>query len=211
MRPTIIFDKKANGALSALTGVAGVAGGAGMAHELGKAFDYNTPEKVISTAAGGVGGLYLAEKILQALGKKSGLMGTLGATKIPLIAAVGGEIAPAALSTLRSAKERMDRPSAPGISGLEKSLLYGGGAALGGASMVALKHISDAAKRISEGRSIRISTSLRKRPNQDNDLRIGVQNVDEAAGTPGAGPQQEQKKPGLLNRLLGRNAEQSEE
>lgn len=213
MRPTILFDKKANGVLPALAGVAGIAGGAGMAHELGNSFDYNTPEKVISTAAGGVGGLYLVEKILQAIGKKSGLMGTLGATKVPLMAAVGGEIAPAALATLRSVKNKMDAPlpePPAGISGAEKALLYGGGAALGGASMVALKNISDAAKRISDGRSIRVSTSIRKRPNQDNDLRIGVQNVQGEAEQGGAQQAEPEKKPSFLSRVFGGSQQEVE-
>lgn len=206
MRPTIMFDKKAGGILPALAGGAGIAGGVGMAHELGKAFDYNTPEKAISTAAGGVGGLYLVEKILQAMGKKTGLMGTLGATKIPLMAAVGGEIAPAALATLRSAKKSLDTPpvAPPSLSGLEKSLLYGGGAALGGASMVALKNISDAAKRISDGRSIRVSTSLRKRPNQTSDLNIKVQNAGDAP-TEQAAPEE---KPSFFQRMTGRQSDE---
>lgn len=44
-------------------------------------------------------------------------------------------------------------------------------------AVAALYHFSGAAKRISEGKSVRLSSSLRKRPNQSTDLVLGLQAV----------------------------------
>jgi predicted DNA-binding protein (MmcQ/YjbR family) len=53
------------------------------------------------------------------------------------------------------------------------------GAGLSALSIPALMNLSNAAKRVGDGRSIRVSTSLRKRPNQTSDLTINVKNEDE--------------------------------
>lgn len=99
-------------------------------------------------------------------------------------------------------KSLWDRLSTP------QKYIAGGGAALGAAALVpALMSINRAAKRIAEGRSIRVSTSLRKRPNQDRDLNIGIENIQPepaAEQSVAADVQQEpEKAKGFFGRLFG--------
>ena len=52
--------------------------------------------------------------------------------------------------------------------------------ALGMAAIPALANISRAADRIGDGRALRMSTSIRKRPNDPNDLKIEVMSPGQA-------------------------------
>jgi len=73
--------------------------------------------------------------------------------------------------------QKIQSSSVPG------ALLAGGGLLTAAALVPALISINRAAKRIGDGRAIRLSTSLRKRPKQDQDLIIGVRDSREGADT----------------------------
>ena len=68
----------------------------------------------------------------------------------------------------------------------------------------ALMNLSAAAKRLADGRAVRLSTSIRKRRNQDKDLVIGVQSVpgESEEVQPEQIAQPEESK-GFLSKIFG--------
>lgn len=93
------------------------------------------------------------------------------------------DVALAAAPALQAYARNADKSFWDKMSPTQKYIV-GGGTAIGVASLIpALRSINRAASRMAEGRAIRVSTSLRKRPNQLRDLNIGIENV----GAPIAG------------------------
>jgi hypothetical protein len=164
-RPSIL-EKRANPAARAL-GAIGLGGaGAYGAHELGKHLDYNVPEKVLSILSGAsVGGLAYA--------KMNPLL-----AKLLIPAIVAGEAAPAALRGIRAAVDNQ-RAQAAAAKSPAKYILPAAAAGVGLATVPALMNISRAADRVADGRAIRVSTSLRKRPNSVSDLKLVVMSPEE--------------------------------
>lgn len=153
------------------TGLA--AAGTAAAYNLGKGMDYNPTEKALSLAGGAATGAlaYMKNKPLMA--------------KILIPAMIAGETAPAALRAIRSviennrAKEQVNKT----VSKWTSPAVIGGAlgvGALGMAAIPALANISRAADRIGDGRALRMSTSIRKRPNDPNDLKIEVMSPGQA-------------------------------
>ena len=58
---------------------------------------------------------------------------------------------------------------------------------LSAAGISALMNLSAAAKRVSEGKTIRLSTSLRKRPGHSTDINLGIQSFNQSPKTLGPG------------------------
>lgn len=99
-----------------------------------------------------------------------------------------------ASTTLRDASKYMNsqHPS-PGLTNLDKVILFGGGALTLATALPALRHISDAASRIGSGHAIRVSTSIRHNNKYNDD--------PQDSSVPIAQPI-EDAKPGVLSRLL---------
>lgn len=110
---------------------------------------------------------------------------------------------------LRTFTDKMEQqPSITGgMSPMEKILA--GTAVVGSAALLvpALINIARASNRLAEGRAIRLSTSIRKRPMQESDLTIGIKNLgsqtpEEAAAAAEAAAQA-QKPKGFFGSLFG--------
>lgn len=82
--------------------------------------------------------------------------------------------------TQKAIQEETQKSFLEKLSPKEKVILLAAGAGASALSIPALMNLSNAAKRVGDGRSIRVSTSLRKRPNQDSDLTINVKNQGES-------------------------------
>ena len=86
------------------------------------------------------------------------------------------------------------------MSPTEKTII-GGAGVLGTAALIPMiLNMSRAAKRVGEGKVIRVSTSLRKRPNQDTDLNVGVIDLPEEESEDLS--KQEEKPKGLIKKLF---------
>ena len=88
------------------------------------------------------------------------------------------------------------------LSPTQKTLAIAATGLTAAAAIPALMNISAAAKRLAEGRAVRLSTSIRKRRNQDKDLVIGVQPVSAPTQEEEPVPQQEESK-GFLSKIFG--------
>jgi hypothetical protein len=88
------------------------------------------------------------------------------------------------------------------LSPLQKTLAVAASGLTAAVAVPALMNLSSAAKRLAEGRAVRLSTSIRKRRNQDKDLVIGVQPVSAPASEEEPAPQQEESK-GFLSKIFG--------
>lgn len=95
------------------------------------------------------------------------------------------------------------------LSPTQKTLAVAATGLTAAAAVPALINISAAAKRLADGRAVRLSTSIRKRRNQDKDLVIGVQPVasDEdtvdAEGQPINPSTKPQESKGFLSKIFG--------
>lgn len=76
-------------------------------------------------------------------------------------------------------QEHIRKPFIDRLSTTEKGILGGAGLVGATALIPMIINMSRAAKRVGEGKSIRVSTSLRKRPNQDTDLNIGIKREED--------------------------------
>lgn len=125
----------------------------------------------------------------------------------------GTETMDDAQKALQAVTEKIQSPDKPlsfwqKLSPTEKTLIASGLLVGGVATVPALFNISRAADRLADGRAVRLSTSIRKRPLQESDLTIGIKNL-----TPPEDPDQlsqeqmaqsEQQKPkGFFSRLFG--------
>ena len=149
------------------------AAGTAAAYNLGKGMDYNPTEKALSMAGGAATGA------LAYLGNKPML------AKILIPAMIAGEMAPAGLRAIRSVVEsnKAKQHTSEIIAKWTSPAVIGGAlglGALGMAAVPALANISRAADRIGDGRSLRMSTSIRKRPNDPNDLKIEIMSPGQA-------------------------------
>lgn len=88
------------------------------------------------------------------------------------------------------------------LSPLQKTLAVAASGLTAAVAVPALMNLSAAAKRLADGRAVRLSTSIRKRRNQDKDLVIGVQPVSAPASEEEPAPQQEESK-GFLSKIFG--------
>jgi hypothetical protein len=181
--PTILFQEKQAGAVDIIKKVApSILGGAitsGGMDYLAHGGDYSHVDAkrigmgVFNALLGGLGGHSIANKnLLQGVGTIA-----LAPTKDVAFAAI-----PAINqfeSTQKTVQEQAQKSLLDKLSPKEKAILLATGAGLSALSIPALMNLSNAAKRVGDGRSIRVSTSLRKRPNQDSDLTIKVKNQDE--------------------------------
>lgn len=152
-----------------------VAGGAGTAlgmDYIASGGDYSHVDKervgrgVFNALLGGLGGHYLGK-------------GDLAKGLTPIALAPTKDVAFAAIPAVKAFERNQNKSFLEKLSPTEKGLLLGGGAVAAATLIPAMIQINRAAKRMAEGRSIRISTSLRKRPNQNQDLTIGVRDIDE--------------------------------
>ena len=98
------------------------------------------------------------------------------------------------------------------LSPLQKILVGAGGLGAAAATVPAvhaLVNLSRAAKHVADGRAVRLSTSIRKRRNQDKDLVIGVQPVlpegmmIDSEGQPINQVTQPQEPKGFLSKMFG--------
>ena len=165
----------------ALAYAGGALGGGGIAYGLGQGLDYNPIEKAISLGAGAVGGMAIPA---MALGKNLPIPRAL-AIKLGIAAAILGEAAPASIRSIRSNIEAQNsnKKFTENLSKWTAPAVIGGGVGLGALGMVAipaLSNISRAADRIGDGRALRMSTSIRKRPNHPSDLKIEFMNPQQA-------------------------------
>lgn len=183
--PTILFDDKRAGALDIIKKVAPtVLGGAitsGGMDYLAHDGDYSHIDSkrigmgIFNALIGGLGG--------HAIGKRNLLEGAgtiaLAPTKDVAFAAIPaiGQFQ----STQKTIQDQAQKSLLEKLSPKEKVILLATGAGISALSIPALMNLSNAAKRVGDGRSIRVSTSLRKRPNQDSDLTINVKNQDETS------------------------------
>jgi len=120
--------------------------------------------------------------------------------------------APAAIQwtkTQKAIEEQTRKSFLEKLSPTEKAILLAAGTGLSALAIPALMNLSNAAKRVGDGRSIRVSSSIRKRPNQDSDLTINVRNQNMA--NPGERTLNEQgqiqsslpqEQKGLLSRIF---------
>ncbi len=97
-------------------------------------------------------------------------------------------------------QEYIRKPFLDKLSPTEKTILGGAGVVGTAALIPMILNMSRAAKRVGEGKSIRVSTSLRKRPNQDTDLNVGVVDLPEEEKEESS--QQEEKPKGLIKKLF---------
>ena len=211
------MNKEAINVASILKGLAyagGAAAGGGVAYGLGKGLDYNPFEKILSLGSGAIGGMALpamayAEHlpIPKALAMKAGIA-----------AMILGEAAPATIRSIRSGIEAQNanKGLSDTINKWTVPALVGGGVGLGALGMVAapaLANISRAAGRIGDGRALRMSTSIRKRPNDPNDLKIEIMDPREAHQEAAeyiakrkaqqAAAQQQPQSQGVLGKIFG--------
>jgi hypothetical protein len=97
-------------------------------------------------------------------------------------------------------QEHIRKPFLDKLSPTEKTII-GGAGVLGTAALIPMiLNMSRAAKRVGEGKVIRVSTSLRKRPNQDTDLNVGVIDLPEEESEDLS--KQEEKPKGLIKKLF---------
>jgi hypothetical protein len=90
------------------------------------------------------------------------------------------------------------------LSPTQKTLAVAATGLTAAVAVPALMNLSAAAKRLADGRAVRLSTSIRKRRNQDKDLVIGVQPI------PGEGEEiqseqiaQPEESKGFLSKIFG--------
>ena len=90
------------------------------------------------------------------------------------------------------------------LSPTQKTLTVAATGLTAALAVPALMNLSAAAKRLADGRAVRLSTSIRKRRNQDKDLVIGVQPI------PGEGEEiqpeqiaQPEESKGFLSKIFG--------
>ena len=210
--PTILFDEKRAGVLDIVKKVApSVLGGAvtsGGMDYLAHGGDYSDVDSkrigmgVFNALLGGMGGHAIANKnLLQGVGTIA-----LAPTKDVAFAAIPaiGQFQ----STQKTIQDEAQKSFLQKLSPKEKVILLAAGAGLSALSIPALMNLSNAAKRVGDGRSIRVSTSLRKRPNQNSDLTINVKNQDETSEQPDQNNTNQaqsnlpEKPKGLLSRVF---------
>jgi hypothetical protein len=155
----------------AAVGIGGA--GATAAYSLGKGMDYNQTEKILSILGGASTGAlaYLKNKPMLA--------------KILIPSVIAAELAPAALRSVRSSIEsnQAKQRASEALAKWTSPAVIGGSVGLGALAMTAvpaLANISRAADRIGDGRAIRMSTSIRKRPNDPSDLKLEIMTPDQA-------------------------------
>jgi hypothetical protein len=88
------------------------------------------------------------------------------------------------------------------LSPTQKTLAVAASGLTAAVAVPALMNLSSAAKRLADGRAVRLSTSIRKRRNQDKDLVIGVQPVSAPTQEEEPASQQEESK-GFLSKIFG--------
>ena len=210
--PTILFDEKRAGVLDIVKKVApSVLGGAvtsGGMDYLAHGGDYSDVDSkrigmgVFNALLGGIGGHSIANKnLLQGVGTIA-----LAPTKDVAFAAIPaiGQFQ----STQKTIQDEAQKSFLQKLSPKEKVILLAAGAGLSALSIPALMNLSNAAKRVGDGKSIRVSTSLRKRPNQNSDLTINVKNQDETSEQPDQNNTNQaqsnlpEKPKGLLSRVF---------
>jgi len=188
--------------------VGSAAAGGGLAYGLGKGLDYNPVEKGVSLASGALGGMVLPHMLMDATSKMPKAL----AVKMGILAMIGGELAPASLRFMRSgieSQKAVEEAAKASKPGWVTPLLAGAAGATAITAAPALYNISRAAKRIGDGRAMRMSTSIRKRPGDPNDLRIEVMSpaqADEAAAEEKARlelEKKQQQESSMLGGLLG--------
>jgi len=203
--PTILFGEKHAGAASSIIRkiAPSVLGGAitsGGMDYLAHGGDYSNIDAkrigmgVFNAGIGAMGG--------HAIGNKNLLEG-VGTIALAPVKDVAFSAIPAINqfeSTQKTVQDQAQKSFLDKLSPKEKVLLLATGAGLSALSIPALMNLSRAAKRVGDGRSVRVSTSLRKRPNQDSDLTIRVKNQKDEPNPDELQPAPEQK--GLLSRLF---------
>mgnify|MGYP005867051135 CR=1 FL=1 len=189
------MNKKANiGKLLASIGLG--AGGAGIAYSLGQHLDYNPTEKLLSLMSGGMGGAaipYLTRDMNAAKMVKA----------MPLL--IAAEMAPAGLRGIRAMIESQKAKESFSNNPIVKYVAPAALAGAGLATVPALINISRAADRIGDGKSIRLSTSIRKRPNDPSDLKLVIMSPDEAEAEQRQAEEEkarQEKNKGFLNKFF---------
>lgn len=110
---------------------------------------------------------------------------------------------PATMSSYRdSTKNIFERFNS--LSPTQKTLTVAATGLTAALAVPALMNLSAAAKRLADGRAVRLSTSIRKRRNQDKDLVIGVQPIpgESEEIQPEQVAQPEESK-GFLSKIFG--------
>jgi hypothetical protein len=211
--PTILFDDKRAGALDIIRKVAptvlGSAITSGGMDYLAHGGDYSHIDSkrigmgIFNALIGGMGGHSIGSKnLLQGVGTIA-----LAPTKDVAFAAIPaiGQFQ----STQETIQDEAQKSFLEKLSPKEKALLLAAGVGVSALSIPALMNLSNAAKRIGDGRSVRVSSSIRKRPNQDSDLTINVRNQDVTDASQGTLNEQgqvqsnlPQEEKGLLSRVF---------
>jgi hypothetical protein len=183
--PTILFQEKQASVLNVAKAVApSILGGAitsGGMDYLAHGGDYSHVDAkrigmgVFNALIGGIGGHSIGNKNLLE-GVKTIALAPAKDVAFAAIPAIGQF-----QNTQKAIQEETQKSFLEKLSPKEKALLLAAGVGVSALSIPALMNLSNAAKRVGDGRSIRVSTSLRKRPNQDSDLTINVKNQDEAS------------------------------
>jgi hypothetical protein len=90
------------------------------------------------------------------------------------------------------------------LSPTQKTLAVAATGLTAALAVPALMNLSAAAKRLADGRAVRLSTSIRKRRNQDKDLVIGVQPLPgESEEAQPEQTAQSQESKGFLSKIFG--------
>jgi len=176
------MKKEANkGAISAGLGLLGVT----ISHFLGQGLDYNNTEKTISYLGGASNA-----GLPYAFAPGTNMKGIY--TKAPAIM-VASELPAAMIRGVRAFVESQKAQQAKDVGAVaqtvnatvenKKSLMdYAlplGVGALGLAALPAIFNVSRAADRLGDGRALKLSTSIRKRPNDPSDLKLVVMSKEE--------------------------------
>ena len=214
--PTILFDEKHAGAWGAAIkgGIKAIPGlirqitpaqaSTGLATAGGLDFiqhkgDYSNIDATrigmgrFNAGLGGMGAHYFA--------KGSPLIGAelIALAPVKDLAIAGAPAAIQWTKTQKAIEEQTQKSFLQKLSPTEKVMLLAAGTGLSALAIPALMNLNNAAKRIGDGRAVRLSTSLRKRPNQDSDLTIRVKNQKDP-NLEELPPVPEQK--GLLGRIF---------
>jgi hypothetical protein len=211
--PTILFDDKRAGALDIIRKVAptvlGSAITSGGMDYLAHGGDYShVDSKRI--------GMGIFNALLGGLGARAIGKGDLFDGVKTIALAPAKDVAFAAIpaigqfqNTQKAIQEETQKSFLEKLSPKEKALLLAAGVGVSALSIPALMNLSNAAKRVGDGRSIRVSSSIRKRPNQDSDLTINVRNQDVTDASQGTLNEQgqvqsnlPQEEKGLLSRVF---------
>jgi hypothetical protein len=210
MKPTILFDQQKQKNANVLRFLAkklmspNVGAGLGVAGGLDYLQNKDNYSEITPTRVG----LGIVNALTGGLGTNMIRSGNIPGGITTVLAAPTKDVALAAIPAVHSVhkynteaaktQEHLRKSFSGKLSPTEKTILAGAGLVGAAAVIPAIVNVSRAAKRVAEGRSVRVSTSLRKRPNQITDLNVGMVDIPEEE----LQEQQEEKPKGFLQKIM---------